>query len=140
MSKTVLANGCFDVLHYGHILLLKGAAEFGDLTVLLNSDVSIKKLKGSDRPIHPQDQRKAVLEAIRYVYDVIIFDTEKDLDQLIRIFKPDVLAKGPDWKGEKLTGQDTIESYGGRVEIIPISITSSTAIIERIKNENISSR
>jgi len=137
----VLANGCFDLLHYGHIILLKGARQLGDrLIVAVNSDKSVRDLKGKNRPIIPQIQRVEMLKAIRYVDSVIMFDSEKELECIIRKTRPNILAKGPDWKGNKLTGQDFVESYGGRVEIIPLRVNATTAIIKRINNENACSR
>jgi len=130
----VFANGCFDLLHYGHIILLKGAAVLGEeLIVGLNSDKSIRELKGDNRPVFPQEQRLEMLQAIRYVDDVLPFDTERDLELLIRFVKPDIMVKGPDWDGKKLTGQDVLESYGGRVEIVPVKVDSTTSIIERLR-------
>lgn len=129
---TVFANGCFDVLHYGHIILLEGASKLGDrLIVALNSDKSIRELKGSDRPIYPEKHRVEMLRAIRYVDDVMVFDNEEELAYLIRAIKPDIVAKGPDWNGQPMTYRDDLDAYGGQVKIVPVDVNSTTAIIQK---------
>jgi rfaE bifunctional protein nucleotidyltransferase chain/domain len=137
----VFTNGCFDVIHVGHIRLLKFASNLGKkLIVGLNSDASVKRLKGEDRPIHSQDIREEVLRAIRYVDDVFIFD-EDTPQRLIEEVSPDILVKGSDWTGN-VVGTEYVESYGGKVVLIPLEKGfSSTNIIKKQgmvkKNKNI---
>jgi D-sedoheptulose 7-phosphate isomerase len=129
----VFTNGCFDILHPGHIELLKQARALGDkLIVGLNSDESVRRMKGSDRPFVPQEQRAEVLRGLRYVDEVVIFD-ELTPENLIRKIKPDVLVKGGDWGPGEIVGADIVEQSGGRVVSIPlVDGLSSTAIVEKI--------
>tara|TARA_Y100000310_G_scaffold55023_1_gene50443 strand:+ start:22197 stop:22607 length:411 start_codon:yes stop_codon:yes gene_type:complete len=131
MLNKVFTNGCFDVIHVGHIRLLKFAKNLGDeLIVGLNSDASVKRLKGDSRPIHNQDLRKEVLEAIRYVDKVLIFD-EDTPQRLIEEVSPQILVKGSDWKGN-VVGTEYVESYGGKVVLMPLEEGhSSTNIIKK---------
>ncbi len=129
----VFTNGCFEILHIGHIRYLKKARSLGDILIVgLNSDISVKKIKGPKRPIIPQEQRGEVLASIRYVDYVVIFD-EPDPYDLISLIKPHVLVKGGDWPVDKIIGKDIVESYGGKVLSIPyIEGSSTTEIINRI--------
>lgn len=134
-KKIVFTNGCFDIIHAGHVDYLEKAKSLGDFLVVgLNSDESIKRLKGNDRPINPQDQRKKVLSALKPVDLVIIFD-EDTPEKLIKEIKPDILVKGGDWKIETIVGADFVKSYGGKVLTIDfVYDTSTTKIIRKIKN------
>jgi D-beta-D-heptose 7-phosphate kinase/D-beta-D-heptose 1-phosphate adenosyltransferase len=131
----VFTNGCFDVLHRGHIEFLKFCKSQGDVVVVgLNSDSSVKVIKGNDRPINNQNDRAAVLAALETVDYVSIFH-EPDPLNLIKKAKPDVLVKGKDWANKGVIGQDFVESYGGKVVLAPlVAGKSSTGIIEKIKS------
>jgi len=106
--KTVFTNGCFDILHRGHIELLQYCSSLGRVIVGLNSDASVKLLKGSARPIMSQSDRKLLLKSIRYVDDVIIFDEETPL-LLIKTIKPDIIVKGGDYKSVDVVGSEFCE-------------------------------
>lgn len=132
--KIAFTNGCFDLIHVGHIRYLKKARECGDcLLVGLNSDSSVTKIKGSGRPLVSQDERKEILEAFECVDEVIIFDEPTPLE-LIKTIKPDVIVKGGDWKVENIIGKDIVENNGGKtVTIEYISGKSTTEFINKIK-------
>jgi D-beta-D-heptose 7-phosphate kinase/D-beta-D-heptose 1-phosphate adenosyltransferase len=103
--KISFVNGCFDVLHPGHIELLKHARSLGDyLIVAIDSDRKVEEMKGLDRPIFSEHDRSLMLKAIRYVDVVHVFDTKKDLEQLIESIQPDILMVGSDWKGKEVVG------------------------------------
>jgi len=135
-GKTVaFTNGCFDILHYGHVSYLE-AAKKDDSRVLiigLNSDKSVRSLeKGPNRPIVPQAERAKVLAALQCVDHIVIFN-EPTPQKLIEALKPDVLIKGADWKGKKVAGADAVKAHGGRVEFVTyIKGLSTTNIIEKI--------
>ena len=136
IGKTVVfTNGCFDLLHRGHVHLLRQAKAAGDLLIVaLNSDRSVKAIKGATRPVLPQIDRVELIAAMEMVDYVILFD-EPDPYQLIAAIKPNVLAKGGDWSAEKIIGADIVEQAGGRVEVIPyLKGFSTSEIIERIRN------
>ena len=107
-KKNVFTNGCFDVLHRGHIELLKYCETLGDVIVGLNSDESIRRLKGDHRPVNSQDDRKALLQAIKYVDRVIIFEEDTPYN-LIKKTTPDIIVKGGDYKKEEVIGSDLCE-------------------------------
>ncbi|UCC22642.1 MAG: D-glycero-beta-D-manno-heptose 1-phosphate adenylyltransferase [Planctomycetota bacterium] len=131
----VFTNGCFDVVHRGHIEFLKFCKSQGDILVLgLNSDRSTKAIKGPGRPINNQHDRAAVLAALETVDYITIFD-EPDPLNLIKKVKPDILVKGQDWAQKGVVGSDFVKSYGGRVLLAPlVEGKSSTTIIEKIKS------
>jgi rfaE bifunctional protein nucleotidyltransferase chain/domain len=133
-DKVVFTNGCFDILHPGHIQLLSAAAQLGDRLILgLNSDKSVTRLKGETRPINPQQGRATVLAALEMIDAVVIFE-EDTPENLIHFFEPDILVKGGDWKKEEIIGGDFVESYGGKVEVIPyLQGFSTTNILNRSK-------
>jgi D-beta-D-heptose 7-phosphate kinase/D-beta-D-heptose 1-phosphate adenosyltransferase len=139
----VFTNGCFDVIHRGHIEFLKFCKSQGDKVVLgLNSDSSVKVIKGPQRPINNQDDRAAVLAAFETV-DYITFFDEPDPLNLIEKIKPDVLVKGQDWAGKGVIGREFVESYGGKVVLAPlVDGKSTTAIIKeiRVRKENLRGR
>ena len=117
-KRVVFANGCFDVLHVGHIRYLKGARELGDrLIVGLNGDESVRKLKGSGRPRMPAEERAEILSAIAYVDDVILFD-DPTVDRLLAALRPDIHCKGTDYSEETVPERETVLSYGGRIAIV----------------------
>ena len=132
-KKIVFTNGCFDILHKGHILYLKEAKKLGDfLVVAINSDDSIKKLKGEKRPIISQKDRALILSELKCVDCVYIFD-ELDPLNIIREISPDVLVKGGDWELSKIIGKDFVEKSGGKVySLSHIEGVSSSKIIEDI--------
>lgn len=114
-KKIVFTNGCFDVLHRGHIEYLKKARAIGDiLVVALNSDASVKGIKGDGRPINRQRDRAAILASLEFVDFVTIFNEDTPL-KLIKKLKPDILVKGADWNKDKIAGKAFVESYGGKV-------------------------
>jgi len=135
-KKIVFTNGCFDILHAGHIESFELAKSFGDILIVgLNSDRSIKAIKGESRPIISQNDRAKLLCAISCIDYVIIFD-EDTPERLIKEILPDVLVKGADWRGKPIAGLDVVEANGGRMEFIKFEQgLSTTKIIEKIKNE-----
>ncbi len=134
-KKVVFTNGCFDVLHRGHIEFLRFCKSQGDVVIVgLNSDGSVKTIKGPDRPINNQHDRAAVLAALETVDYVTIFDEPTPLE-LIKKIKPDVLIKGRDWAQKGVVGQEFVESYGGKVVLAPlVEGKSSTIVIEKMKS------
>lgn len=131
-DKIVFTNGCFDILHTGHIHLLASCNEFGNrLIVGLNSDTSVKRLKGPLRPVNNQQSRAILLAATQFVDAIIVFEEDTPL-QLIEALKPDVLVKGGDWKKSEIVGSDFVERYGGEVKTVPfLNGFSTTEIIAR---------
>ena len=116
----VFTNGCFDVLHPGHIALLREAKSLGHyLLVAVNSDRSVQALKGSGRPVQDEASRAAVLAALQDVDGVVIFDEETPLE-IIRLLEPDILVKGGDYTPDQVVGRDVVERSGGRVVIVPL--------------------
>jgi len=131
-KKIVFTNGCFDLLHAGHILSIRQARGLGDVLVVgLNSDDSVRRLKGPDRPAVPLARRKAMLEALEWVDFVIPFE-EDTPRRLLEAIRPDVLAKGGDWKEKGASGADFVRSYGGVVCYTDYEPgVSTTALIEK---------
>jgi D-beta-D-heptose 7-phosphate kinase/D-beta-D-heptose 1-phosphate adenosyltransferase len=127
-GKTVFTNGCFDILHIGHIKLLEFCKQQGDFVIVgLNSDESVKRLKGDKRPINKQQDRLNILKSIKYVDEVVIFNEDTPYD-LIKLIKPDIIIKGGDYKIEKVIGNDLAE-----VRIFDyIDGISTTNILEKI--------
>jgi len=132
--KVVFTNGCFDLLHRGHIEVLSKAADLGDrLIVGMNSDTSIMKLKGEKRPILDESSRSIILASLSFVDAVVVFTEETPLNLIINL-KPDIVAKGGDYDISSIVGHDFIQKYGGEVVLIPfINGFSSTQIINTIK-------
>ncbi|MCX8092825.1 MAG: D-glycero-beta-D-manno-heptose 1-phosphate adenylyltransferase [Candidatus Goldbacteria bacterium] len=135
-KKIVFTNGCFDIIHAGHIKLLNAAKKLGDVLVLaLNSDSSVKRLKGEKRPIVPQSERAEIMAALSMV-DIVTVFYEDDPYNIIKDLKPDVLVKGGDWPIDKIIGADIVKSYGGKVKNIKyIEGQSTTNIINKILND-----
>jgi rfaE bifunctional protein nucleotidyltransferase chain/domain len=134
-GKTVVfTNGCFDILHRGHVEYLAKAKNLGDVLILgLNDDASVRRLKGPARPIVAQEDRAFVLAGLAAVDYVVIFEEDTPLE-LIRAVVPDVLVKGSDWKVEAVVGKDVVEAAGGKVQTIDfVPNRSTTGIIERIE-------
>ena len=130
----VFTNGCFDLLHKGHINLLNKASTYGDILIVgLNSDCSVKKLKGEERPIENERIRSKNLVNLQSVNYVIIFDKETPQD-LVKIIMPDVLVKGGDYNVNNIVGAKEVISNGGRVEIVPLTDGYSTSSIIELQN------
>ena len=134
-QKIIFTNGCFDILHQGHIELLSNCADLGDKLIIgLNSDESIKKIKGENRPINNEKSRKILLGALKFVDAIIVF-SEETPKNLIQIIKPDILVKGGDYKISNIVGHDIVKENGGKVVIFPlVKNYSSTNIIDKIRN------
>ncbi|MFB3072968.1 MAG: D-glycero-beta-D-manno-heptose 1-phosphate adenylyltransferase, partial [bacterium] len=132
-KSIVFTNGCFDLLHAGHIMMLNKARSLGDLLVLgLNSDESVSNLKGPERPIIGQGDRAKIIASLDCVDNVIIFD-EATPERLIEELAPDVLVKGGDYTLEEVVGREIVEAAGGRVELVPLVEGWSTSdIVQRI--------
>ncbi len=119
-SKVVFTNGCFDILHRGHVEYLAKAADMGDVLVVgLNTDASVRRLKGESRPVNNQEARALVLASLSFVDAVILFDEDTPYE-LIKAVRPDVLVKGADYKPEEIVGYDIVTSYGGKVEVVDL--------------------
>ena len=135
-DKVVFTNGCFDILHKGHVDLLERAYHCGDRTIVgINSDASVRALeKGSNRPVNDENARAAVMSALRFVDAVVIFDEPTPYD-LIKMIVPDVLIKGGDWKVGDIVGADIVQAAGGEVLSLDLVEGFSTSrIIEKITN------
>ena len=135
-DKIIFTNGCFDLIHLGHLEILARSADLGDkLIVGINSDMSIKKIKGNSRPIIEEDSRAKQLAAIEFIDAVILFNEDTPYN-LIKVIKPDVLTKGGDYKKNDVVGNELINKEQGNVVIIPLTQGySTTSILEKIKNE-----
>ncbi|HEX4998665.1 MAG TPA: D-glycero-beta-D-manno-heptose 1-phosphate adenylyltransferase [Terriglobia bacterium] len=131
--RLVFTNGCFDLLHPGHIALLRQARALGDaLAVAINSDASVRRLKGANRPILSENERAEILAALEMVDFVCVFDEDTPLETILKI-RPDVLVKGADWGPHDIVGRAEVESWGGRVATIPlVAGKSTTGVIERV--------
>lgn len=135
--KIVFTNGCFELLHVGHLRYLGRAGACGDFLVIgLNSDRSVREIKGPSRPVIPVDQRAEVLAGLEVVDAVVVFDQPNPLELIIAL-EPDVLVKGGDWPIEKIVGRQEVEARGGRVLNIPLTPgVSTTRLIDRIVKLN----
>jgi len=131
----VFTNGCFDILHPGHVDLLRRCSDLGDaLFVGLNTDGSVAGLKGEGRPVNPLKSRAAVLEAVRWVDHVVPFPQPTPAE-LIELLQPDVLVKGEDYAPGEVVGRETVEASGGRVVLVPLLPGySTTRLLERIRS------
>jgi len=132
--RIVFTNGCFDLLHPGHVRCLEQARALGDLLIVaINSDTSVRRMKGEERPVVPEAERAEVLAALTAVDYVTIFEEDTPREIITRIM-PEVLVKGGDWGPDQIVGRTEVESAGGRVESIPLSpAPSTTALIEKIR-------
>ena len=134
-KKIVFTNGCFDILHLGHIDYMNKSAQYGDILIVgLNSDISVKKIKGENRPVNKEDARAILLASLKFVDLVVLFDEDTPYE-LIKFIQPDVLIKGSDYEAEKIIGYDVVKAKNG--EIITIDFVdgySTTSIIEKIKS------
>ncbi len=133
-KKIVFTNGCFDILHLGHIDYLSKAAEFGDVLIVgLNSDDSVRTIKGINRPVNDENSRAMILASLSFVSAVILFDEDTPYN-LIKFIQPDVLIKGSDYKPEDIVGYDIVKAKGGEIETIDfLPGYSTTSIIDKIK-------
>ena len=134
-EQVVFTNGCFDILHAGHLDYLERARALGDRLVIgLNSDASVSRLKGSQRPVNTLKTRELMLASLMFVDAVIIFE-EDTPERLISEVKPDILVKGGDYLAENIVGADFVTGNGGKVEVLPfVDGYSTTSIIDKIKN------
>lgn len=135
-GKTVVStNGCFDILHVGHVRILKQSKALGDILVVgINSDASVKRLKGEDRPINDQDDRAELLSSLACVDFVCIFDEGTPVE-FLKSVKPNIHVKGADYKPEDLEETPIVKSFGGRVEILPlVPQKSTTSLVEKIRS------
>lgn len=135
-SRIILANGCFDVLHVGHVRYLAGARELGDILVVgVNSDAQVARLKGAGRPVLPAEERAELVAALESVTYVTVFD-EPTVEQLLLALKPDVHAKGTDYTEDSVPERNVVRSYGGKVAIVGDPKDHSTsAILARVGGE-----
>ena len=132
-KSVVFTNGCFDIVHRGHLHLLSEAKKLGDLLIVaINSDISVKKIKGPNRPILGEGERAELISALEMVDYVTLFDGA-DPYRLINELRPNVLVKGGDWGKERIVGRDVVEKEGGKVVVIPyLEGYSTTQIMERM--------
>ena len=133
-KEIVFTNGCFDIVHAGHVIYLHDAKSYGDVLVVgLNSDDSVRRLKGEKRPLNAENDRAVVLDSLKPVDYVCIFDEDTPFE-LISAIKPDVLVKGGDYTRNTIVGADIVEQNGGKVIVVPLlEGRSTTSIIERMK-------
>ena len=133
--SVVFTNGCFDVLHRGHVDLLARARAEGDLLVVgLNDDASVRRLKGEGRPVNPAEDRAAVLAALEAV-DLVVLFAEDTPRELIEVLLPDVLVKGADYREEDVVGGDVVKAHGGRVALVPLTEgRSTTSLVDRLRD------
>lgn len=129
--KIVFTNGCFDIIHLGHIDYLAKAADLGHVLVIgLNTDASVRRLKGPTRPINDQDARAGILAAMSFVSAVVLFDEDTPYE-LIKKIQPDILVKGADYKPEEIVGYDVVTAKGGKVVTLDYLPGYSTSLIEK---------
>jgi D-beta-D-heptose 7-phosphate kinase/D-beta-D-heptose 1-phosphate adenosyltransferase len=133
-KKIVFTNGCFDIIHAGHVHYLTQAKALGDVLIIgLNSDESVQRLKGNKRPINDQQARATVLSAFACIDYIVIFEEDTPYN-LINHIKPDVLVKGGDWQPDEIVGADIVRSYGGEIKSLDfIPARSTSDIINKIK-------
>lgn len=130
----VFTNGCFDILHVGHVRYLREAKKLGDVLVLaLNSDASVRTIKGEKRPLVPEEERADIMASLACIDYVVIF-SEPTPQELIEYLQPDILVKGGDWTEDAIAGADFVKAAGGRVVTIPLTVGKSTTnIVEKIR-------
>jgi D-beta-D-heptose 7-phosphate kinase/D-beta-D-heptose 1-phosphate adenosyltransferase len=133
--RVVFTNGCFDLLHPGHVQTLEGARALGDVLIVgINSDASVRQLKGTGRPVVCEQERAEILAALECVDAVVIYNDLTPRETIAALL-PDVLVKGGDWPGDQIIGREEVEAAGGRVVSVPVVPTySTTAILRSIKN------
>lgn len=137
-ERIVFTNGCFDLLHFGHLHYLAAARELGDRLIIgLNSAASVRRLKGSHRPINDEQTRQYQMAALAFVDAVVVFEQDTPFE-LIRLIVPDILVKGGDWQPDQIIGSDIVAAAGGRVLSLPyIAGYSTTAIEQKIRSSSI---
>jgi rfaE bifunctional protein nucleotidyltransferase chain/domain len=129
--KVIFTNGCFDILHLGHIEYLAKAANLGDVLVIgINSDLSVHRIKGDSRPINDEHSRSMVIASLKFVTAVVLFDEETPYE-LIKTIQPDILVKGRDYKIKEIVGHDIVLARGGKVKTIELTPGYSTTEIEQ---------
>ena len=129
-KQIVFTNGCFDIMHLGHIEYLASAADLGRILIIgVNTDASVTKLKGSHRPINDEVSRSLTLASLSFVNAVVLFDEDTPFE-LIKIIQPDLLVKGNDYQTKEIVGRDIVEARGGKVVTIPLTEGYSTSLIE----------
>ena len=135
-KKIVFTNGCFDLIHLGHIEVLARSADLGDILIIgVNTDSSIKELKGNNRPIIEEDSRAQQLASLEFVDAVILFNEQTPL-KLIKVIKPNIITKGGDYNSEQVVGKEIAVKNEGEVIIIPLTQGySTTSILDKIKND-----
>ena len=135
-KKIVFTNGCFDLIHLGHIEVIARSADLGDILIIgVNTDKSIKRLKGKNRPIVEEISRAKQLAALEFVDAVVFFDQDTPID-LIKVINPNVITKGGDYKTDQVIGNDIVTQNNGEVVIIPLTQGySTTSILEKIRDE-----
>jgi D-glycero-beta-D-manno-heptose 1-phosphate adenylyltransferase len=135
-KKIVFTNGCFDIMHRGHVEYLARAATYGNMLIVgLNTDTSVRKLKGKNRPLQDQESRALVLASMHYVDKVVLFEEETPYD-LIRLVQPNVLIKGGDYLPTEIVGYDIVKAAGGKVVTIDfVDGYSTSAVIEKLKGK-----
>ena len=136
-AKIVLANGCFDLFHVGHVRYLEGAKQLGDFLVVgINSDMQVRRLKGENRPYMPENERAEIVSAFRFVDAITIFD-EPTVEQLIVALRPDFHAKGTDYTVDSVPEREIVRKYGGQVAIVgDPKDHSSTGLIAKVGNKS----
>jgi len=129
-KKTIVfTNGCFDIVHAGHVDYMEKAKELGDILVVgVNSDASVKRIKGNSRPVVDLDNRLRLLQGLKAIDYLCVFEEDTPLE-LIKKVKPDILVKGEDWKDKGVVGEDFVKTYGGKVKLIKLLPNISTSII-----------
>ena len=134
-KKIVFTNGCFDIIHRGHVSYLNQAKKAGDILIVgLNKDISIRRIKGPLRPINNENDRAFVLAALEMIDYIVMFADDTPL-KLIESLRPDILVKGSDWALNDIVGKDILDSYGGKIKRIKlVRGRSTTNVIDRIKN------
>ena len=135
-NKIVFSNGCFDILHRGHVEYLAKAAAFGDVMIIgLNTDASVRRLKGPSRPVNDENARAFVLAGLEFVSAVVLFDEDTPYN-LIKTVQPDVLVKGSDYKPENIVGYDIVTAKGGKVKTVDlVEGFSTTGIIDKMRQD-----
>ena len=139
--RVVFTNGCFDLLHPGHVGILEQARELGDVLIVgINGDRSVRGLKGAGRPVLPELERAEILAALECVEAVVIFDESTPRELIARLL-PDVLVKGGDWPSDQIVGREEVEAAGGRVVLVPVVPRySTTALLRKIREGAAASR
>ncbi len=134
-EKIVFTNGCFDILHAGHIEYLSKAKDLGSVLILgLNTDASVRRIKGENRPVNNEEARAIVLASLQFIDAVVLFDEDTPYE-LIKLIQPNILVKGSDYRPENIVGSDIVKQNGGKIETIDfVEGYSTTSILNKIRN------